>query len=456
MSGDFKLSATLRGHEEDVRQVTFPNRHTLYSASRDNTVRRWTLTSPSPPIYDDTIALQGAHWFNGLAYAPPSSAQPEGLFAAGGRETFVFVKHEAASPDADPHRLLIGHAGNITCLAFNGDGSKIVSGGWDSQAFVWDVEGGNVVAELKGHGGPVWGVLVFDEKLVLTACADKKIRVFDLNGKSLKTIQGHTDVVRCFCKVEPEKWSGATFASAGNDDVIRLWTIDGTAVAELEGHTAYVYSLASLPNGDIVSSSEDRTVRVWRSGQCIQTITHPAISIWTVAACPETGDIVSGASDKTIRIFSRDPERQASVEDVRQFEESNRMYAIPAETATQGQPFEKENLPGPEALQTQQGQRDGQQLFIRENDGSVTAHLWSASTAQWNLVSPFTLSIDRSILTRRRLAQSLQDKAAVVKRKHTTAKSTTLFSTSISKTASLRSSFPIISAKARGTPLADS
>lgn len=29
------------------------------------------------------------------------------------------------------------------------------------------------------------------------------------------------------------------------------------------------------------------------------------------------------------------------------FEESNRMYAIPAETATQGEPFQKENLPGP-------------------------------------------------------------------------------------------------------------
>lgn len=39
-----------------------------------------------------------------------------------------------------------------------------------------------------------------------------------------------------------------------------------------------------------------------------------------------------------------------------------------------------------EALQTKTGQKDGQQLLIRENDGSVTAHLWSASTGQWNLV----------------------------------------------------------------------
>jgi phospholipase A-2-activating protein len=232
-------------------------------------------------------------------------------------------------------------------VAFSEDGSKVISGGWDSQAFVWDVEAGNVTAELEGHGGPVWGILVYDSKFVLTACADKVIRLFDINGKSLQAFQGHTDVVRCFAKLPDGHASGAAFASAGNDEVIRLWTLDGRQVGVLEGHNAYIYSLAILPNGDIVSSSEDRTVRIWRNRQCIQTITHPAISIWTVAACPETGDIVSGASDNVVRLFSRDPERQADPETLKEFDERNRMYAIPAETATQGQPFEKENLPGP-------------------------------------------------------------------------------------------------------------
>ena len=234
--------------------------------------------------------------------------------AAGGRETFVFVKDVGRPPEEDPHRMLIGHAGNITCLAFSEDGTKIVSGGWDSQVFVWDVEEGNVVAELVGHEGPVWGVMVYDAKLVLTACADKMIRLYDLNGKMLKGIKGHTDVVRCFCKLPSGHPSGGAFASAGNDEVIRLWTLDGRQVGSLEGHTAYIYDLAILPNGDIVSSSEDRTVRIWRDGQCIQTITHPAISIWTVNACEETGDIVSGASDNIIRIFSRHQERQADPE----------------------------------------------------------------------------------------------------------------------------------------------
>ncbi|CAK4034959.1 related to phospholipase a-2-activating [Lecanosticta acicola] len=386
MAGDFKLSATLRGHEEDVRAVVFPNSQVLFSASRDNSVRQWNLISSKPPTYDDTIALQGGHWFNALAYGAPSKEHPNGVIAAGGKETFVFVKQVGQPPDTDPYRLLIGHANNITCLAFSPDGKKVISGSWDQQVFVWDVDSGSVTAELTGHGANVWGILVYDEKLVLTACADKIIRVFDINGKALGALKGHTDVVRCFCKLPAGHWSGAAVASAGNDEVIRLWTLEGQQMGELHGHTAYIYSLAIIPNGDIVSSSEDRTVRVWRDGKCIQTITHPAISIWTVAACPETGDIVSGSSDNIIRIFSRDPDRQADAETIQNFEESNRMYAIPAETASQGEPFQKENLPGPDALQSRIGERDGEQLFIRENDGSVTAHLWSSSTSQWNLI----------------------------------------------------------------------
>jgi len=111
---------------------------------------------------------------------------------------------------------------------------------------------------------------------------------------------------------------------------IRVWTNEGYQLQELHGHTNYIYSIAALPNGDLVSAGEDRTVRIWRSmitsclgreegaslsgfidGECIQTIPHPAISVWAVAVCPETGDIVSGASDRTARVFSRSPQRWA-------------------------------------------------------------------------------------------------------------------------------------------------
>lgn len=49
-----------------------------------------------------------------------------------------------------------------------------------------------------------------------------------------------------------------------NRSEIRIWTMEGDVVYTLSGHTSFVYSLAVLANGDIVSGGEDRTVRIWR------------------------------------------------------------------------------------------------------------------------------------------------------------------------------------------------
>lgn len=175
--------------------------------------------------------------------------------------------------------------------------------------------------------------------------------------------------------------SGADFASASNDGIIRLWRLDGTQVAELHGHENYIYSLVCLPNGELVSSGEDRTVRIWRGSECIQTITHPAISVWGVAACPENGDIVSGASDKKVRVFTKAQERHAAPEALKAFEDAVKSSAIPQQQMAD--PVHKEQLPGPEFLQQKSGTKDGQVQTICEANGSVTAHQWSQSAQTW-------------------------------------------------------------------------
>lgn len=241
----------------------------------------------------------------------PTGAYTDGLIVSAGKDTIIDVRPPGRAPSDNAERLLLGHANNICALDVGTNGT-IVSGGWDTQARVWHLESGECTAELKGHTAAVWSVLAFDDETIITACADKAIRIFSYSGKLLQTISGLPDVVRALCKLPPGHPSGAVFASAGNDQIIRFWTRDGVETLQLHGHEAFIYSLAVLPNGDLVSSSEDRTVRIWQGSECIQTITHPAISVWSVAVCQGTGDIVTGASDKLVRIFTRDPERFAS------------------------------------------------------------------------------------------------------------------------------------------------
>lgn len=253
-------------------------------------------------------------------------------------------------------------------------GRFIISGSWDAEARIWPLGKWECESVLRGHEGSVWAVLAIDSETVITACADKLIRVFNTSGKLLRTIRGSADVVRALCRLPKGHPSGADFASAGNDGVIRLWTLSGKQVAELHGHENFIYSIASTPSGEIISSGEDRTLRIWKDSQCVQTITHPAISVWGVAVCGENGDIVSGASDRVVRVFTKNPERFADAETTTLFEDSVKESSIPQQSLPE---VNKEKLPGPEFLTQKSGTKEGQVQMIRELNGAVTAHTWS-------------------------------------------------------------------------------
>ena len=211
-------------------------------------------------------------------------------------------------------------------------------------------------------------------------CADRIIRIFGITGKLEKEISGSSDVVRTLCKLPHKHPSGAQFASAGNDALIRLWQLNGKQTAVLQGHENFIYSLACSVEGLLVSSGEDRTVRIWKGSDCIQTITHPAISVWSVAVCAENGDIVSGSSDNKVRVFTQDPGRLASAVSMKALEHAVRDSAIPQQQVGE---VNKEKLPGPEFLQQKSGTKEGQLQMIRELDGSVSAHTWSQAAGQW-------------------------------------------------------------------------
>ncbi|KAI1100017.1 PFU-domain-containing protein [Jackrogersella minutella] len=382
---DFKLSAQLVGHDADVRQVRFPAPEIIYSAARDCTVRSWKRTSTSPPNFEPSITAKGTEFYNSLTYIPPSPDYPEGLVVSAGSDTIIDVRKATSLPSENAERMLIGHSRNVCALAVVPGGQYIVSASWDKTARIWSVHKWETEAILAGHEEAVWDVLPLDENTIVTASADKNMRIYDLRTVVSGEVQPRStiytsDVIRALCQVPAGHPSGADFASASNDGIIRLWKLSGQQVGELLGHENFIYALATLPSGELVSSGEDRTVRIWRGSECIQTITHPAISVWTVSVCSENGDIVTGASDGVIRVFSRSPERLASPDTITHFDESVKASSIPQQ---QVGGVNKEKLPGPDFLKNKSGTKEGQVQMIKEENGSVTAHQWSMGQQQW-------------------------------------------------------------------------
>jgi phospholipase A-2-activating protein len=359
--------------------VAFPSPTSVVSASRDFTVRVWGQQSTNPPVWDSTIKTHGKEFVNSLAIVPPSSEFPEGLIVSGGKDQIIDVRKPGKGLDDDADALLIGHGNNVCALDVSQDGKYIVSGSWDMEARLWEVGKWGDSTLLQGHTASVWAVLAYDSNTIITGCADTQIRIYKTSGTLVRSIKA-PEVVRALCRLPPNHPSGAQFASAGNDAVIRLWTLSGQQVAELHGHENFIYSLAVLPNGGLVSAGEDRTTRIWEKNECIQTITHPAISVWSVAVCVDNGDIVTGASDKLIRIFTRDSERFASAAEIEQLNDDVKGSSIPQQTVGD---INKEKLPGPEFLTQRSGTKEGQVQMILESNGNVSAYQWSTAANQW-------------------------------------------------------------------------
>lgn len=87
----------------------------------------------------------------------------------------------------------------------------------------------------------------------------------------LKTVEAHAGYARSVA-VSPDQ---TTIASCGNDQLIKLWTADGTAIRTLEGHESHVYNVAFSPDGTrLVSCDLKGVVKDWnvKTGKCERDI----------------------------------------------------------------------------------------------------------------------------------------------------------------------------------------
>ena len=162
-----RLKAYLRDGASAVAMVAFTQPDgNLVSASEDGTIRIWDIKTRNVLI---SFPLKGFAQLNSFAYNPPT-----GLLAAGGCSTFDFsgrctnglirfttLEGENA-PSIDVSTL---QSGSVTSLAFNANGTQLISGGENGVEFVWNVPSLNSnQTEIKplysfiGHKEPVYTV----------------------------------------------------------------------------------------------------------------------------------------------------------------------------------------------------------------------------------------------------------------------------------------------------------
>jgi serine/threonine protein kinase len=177
--------------------------------------------------------------------------------AAGARDGMVHVW--TLDPPNTPRRVMTGHAGTVTGVAFVPDDTAVLSVGLDGTLYVWDLATGKGERVLMGDAGAIRAVAC-SRKTGCVAVAGDRLVLVAPDGPD-RTLAGHEGGTLCVAF----SGDGAFLASGGRDQMVRIWrTADGTEAAVFDGHVGPVRAVGVSPDRRFIySGGADGTIRRW-------------------------------------------------------------------------------------------------------------------------------------------------------------------------------------------------
>jgi len=207
---------------------------------------------------------------------------------------------------------LRGHGGPVRAVAVSADGSRAITGSFDSTAILWSLSTSTAERVLRFHDSAVNAVAFLPDGRIATGGEDATIAIWQPGASTPeRVLKGHTGPIVSLA-ISPD---GRMLGSASWDRTARLWSLRDGASQVLEGHAQNVNGIAFTPDGrSVVTAGYDLTLRIWAlDGRASPTVLTLPTPLNTVAVAPGGEIVAAGASGK-VYVLSATGERLAEIE----------------------------------------------------------------------------------------------------------------------------------------------
>ena len=283
--------ATLEGHTDLVRSVSFSPDGTLASGSWDGTAKLWN-TETRKQIATFPQGRRANARVVSVAFSPNG-------------KILAVVSYVLGLWDVATKQQIFTHRGEGQpySVAFSPDGATLAIGLWNGTIELWDVGTKRQITTLEGH--TIWVRSVWfspDGTLLASGDADDTLILWNVATKQrIAILEGHTRGVNSV-SFSPD----GTLASGAGDHTVKLWDIAArNDIATLEGHTHLVKAVSFSPAGTLLASGDARgTILLWDVATQERIATLGQVGgVHSVAFSPDGGILASGSGVGTIGLW---------------------------------------------------------------------------------------------------------------------------------------------------------
>jgi len=202
-------------------------------------------------------------------------------------------------------------------VTFSPDSKKILTGNWGSRIKLWDIEG-KEIKSFMGHSEHVSAVnFSVNGQFILSGSRDSAVILWNMEGEPLKVFKDQNSNAITSVSFSP---NGKTILIGSEDKSAKLLDVNGSILHGFN-HNGLVTSVAFSQSGDtLLTGSEDGMAKLWdSSGNLLDSFNHALPRTrWTyqnpvtsVSFSPCGKKILTGSGDGNARLW--DLEKRISI-----------------------------------------------------------------------------------------------------------------------------------------------